>query len=84
MMSEKIDVSEIMKELEDKIKKGLAEKKLDMTGISRLITEHVEKAKEKILQDAGELISGEMEPGENEKCMDCGRDLKKTKKETSP
>lgn len=81
-MNEKIDVSEIMKELEEKLKNGIKEKKLDITGISRLLSEHMEKAKEKILLDAGELINEEIEPFENKKCPDCGKDLKKTKKGT--
>lgn len=83
MMNDKIDVSEIMKDLEEKLKKGLKEKTLDMTGISRLLSEHVEKAKEKILHDAGVLVSEELEDCKNEKCPDCGKDLKKTKKETN-
>lgn len=83
MMNEKIDVSEIMKDLEEKLKTGIKDKKLDITGISRLLSEHVEKAKEKILHDAGELINEETEQYEDEKCPDCGKDLKKTKNETN-
>jgi hypothetical protein len=82
-MSDKIDVNAIMKELEEKLRKGLSDKKLDATGISQLIGEHLEKAKEKVLQDASELINEEVKPCKNEKCKDCGGGLKKTKKETS-
>ena len=82
-MNDKIDVNAIMKELEEKLRKGLSENKLDATGISRLIGEHLEKAKEKVLQDTSELISAETKPCENEICKDCGDHLKKTKKETS-
>lgn len=81
-MSNKIDVNTIMKELEEKLRKGLSDKKLDATGISRLIGEHLEKVKEKVLQDTSEMINEEVKPCENEKCKDCGGRLKKTKKET--
>jgi len=80
MMNNQIDVSEIMKELEEKIKKGLADKTLDMTGISRLIGEHLEKAKEKVIKDTGEVIDSVVEPCSAESCKDCGTPLKKTKK----
>ncbi len=79
-MSDKIDVNAIMKELEEKIKRGLSDKKLDATGISQLIGEHLEKAKEKIMQDASELINEETKPSDNEICKDCGGKLKKQKK----
>lgn len=79
-MNDKIDVSEIMKELEEKLKKGLADKKLDITDISQLIGEHLDKAKEKVLQDTGELIKEEVKPSDDETCKDCGGHLKKTKK----
>jgi hypothetical protein len=82
-MSDKIDVNAIMKELEEKLRKGLSDNKLDATGISQLIGEHLEKAKEKVLQDASELINKEVKPCEDEKCKDCGGSLKKTKKETN-
>lgn len=82
-MNDKIDVNEIMKELEEKLRKGLSDNKLDATGISRLIGEHLEKAKEKVLQDASELINAEAKPCKNEICKDCGGSLKKTKKGTS-
>lgn len=82
-MKDKIDVNEIMKELEEKLRKGLSDNKLDATGISRLIGEHLEKAKEKVLQDASELINEEAKPCENDICKDCGGHLKKTKKGTN-
>jgi len=82
-MNDKIDVSEIMKELEEKLRKGLSDNKLDATGISQLIGEHLEKAKEKILHDASELVNKESKPSENEICKDCGGRLKKTKKGTN-
>jgi len=79
-MNKKIDVNEIIKELDEKIKKGLAEKSLTVTDISIMLGEHLEKAKEKIINDAGEII------GENKclisenNCKECGGILKKTKK----
>lgn len=82
-MSKKIDVNAVMNELEEKLRKGLSDGTLDATGISRLIGEHLEKAKEKVMQDSSELINEEAKPSENEFCKDCGSKLKKTKKETS-
>lgn len=82
-MNNKIDVSVIMRELEEKLKKGLSGRTLNATDISRLIGEHLDKVKEKVMQDTSELINEEAKPSENESCMDCGSKLKKTKKETS-
>lgn len=82
-MNNKINVNDIMKELEEKIRTGLSEKQLDITGISQLIGEHLEKAKEKILNDASEVIKEEVKPCNSETCNDCGKKLKKTKKETN-
>ena len=79
-MNGKIDVSEIMKVLEEKIKKGLAEKRLTVTDISILIGEHIEKAKEKILEDTSNLIDNASTPCNKNICKDCGKPLKKTKK----
>lgn len=79
-MNDKIDVSEIMKALEEKIKKGLAEKRLTVTDISLLIGEHIEKAKEKILEDTSDIIDNESTPCNESNCNDCGKPLKKTKK----
>lgn len=79
-MNNKIDVNDIMKELEEKIKLGLSEKKLNMTNISMLISEHLEKAKEKVLQDAGDIISNEAVSDNQTNCTKCGKGLKKTKK----
>ena len=79
-MNDKIDVSEIMKELDEKIKKGLAEKRLTVTDISLLIGEHLEKAKEKILEDTGDIVGKEITPSNENNCKDCGKRLKKTKK----
>lgn len=80
MMSDKIDVSEIMKALDEKIKKGLAEKRLTVTDISLLIGEHIEKAKEKILEDTSGIIDNKIMPCNETNCKDCGKPLKKTKK----
>jgi hypothetical protein len=82
-MNNKIDVSVIMRELEEKLKKGLSDRTLNATDISRLIGEHLDKVKEKVMQDTSELINEEAKPSENESCMDCGSKLKKTKNETS-
>ena len=79
-MNDKIDVSGIMEALDEKIKKGLAEKRLTVTDISLLIGEHLGKAKEKILEDAGTIIGKETKPSNESKCKDCGKPLKKTKK----
>ena len=79
-MNDKIDVSEIMKELDEKIKKGLAEKRLTVTDISLLIGEHLEKAKEKILEDTSDIVSKEITPSNESNCKNCGKRLKKTKK----
>jgi len=79
-MNDKIDVSEIMKALEEKIKKGLAEKRLTVTDISLLIGEHMEQAKEKILKDTSTIIDNESKPCNGTTCKDCGKPLKKTKK----
>jgi len=79
-MNDKIDVNEIMKALEEKIKKGLAEKRLTVTDISLLIGEHIEKAKEKILEDTSTIIDNESKPCIKTTCKDCGKPLKKTKK----
>jgi len=78
-MNDKIDVSEIMRELEEKLKNGLSQKQLDITDISKLIGEHIDKAKGKILKDTSDLIKEESEPCSNETCKDCGGRLKKTK-----
>lgn len=75
----KIDVNSIMKELEEKLSKGLSDGTLDATGISRLIGEHLEKTKEKVIKDTRELIREEAKPSENESCKDCGSKLKKQK-----
>lgn len=80
MMNDKIDVSEIMKALDKKIKKGLAEKRLTVTDISLLIGEHLEKAKEKILEDTGKIVGNESKSSNEKNCNDCGKRLKKTKK----
>lgn len=80
MMNNEINVSEIMKSLEEKIKKGLSEKHLTVTDISLLIGEHIEKAKEKILEDTSNIISNESSPSNESNCKDCGKPLKKTKK----
>jgi len=82
-MSDKINVNAIMKELEEKLRKGLSEGTLDATGISRLIGEHLEKTKDKVIKDTHELIREEAKPCENESCKDCGGKLKKTKKGTN-
>lgn len=82
-MNNKIDVNSIMKELEEKLRNGLKDNKLDATGISQLIGEHLEKAKEKVLQDTSEMITEEVKPSENEKCKDCGGNLKKTKRKSN-
>jgi len=79
-MNNRIDVNEIMKELEEKIKSGLSEKRLTLTDISILIGEHIGKAKEKILKDTGELIGEEVPSSNEDTCSDCGGRLKKTKK----
>lgn len=79
-MTDKIDVSEIMKALDEKIKKGLAEKRLTVTDISLLIGEHLEKAKEKILEDTGNIVGKESKSSDECNCKDCGNPLKKTKK----
>lgn len=80
MMNNEIDINEIMKTLEDKIKKGLAEKSLTVSDISLLIGEHIEKAKEKILADTSNIIeNGNKQCNENN-CKDCGKPLKKTRK----
>lgn len=83
-MSDKIDVSRIMKELEEKLKNGLNDRKLNITDISLLIGEHLERAKEKVLKDVSELIKEELGPDDNERCKDCEGHLKKTEKETNP
>ena len=67
-MSDKINVNAIMKELEEKLRKGLSEGTLDATGISRLIGEHLEKTKDKVIKDTHELIREEAKPYENESC----------------
>jgi hypothetical protein len=82
-MNNKIDVSDIMKELEEKMRKGLSEGTLDVTGISKLIGEHLEKAKEKVLEDASNVIKSEVKPDTKKECKKCGNSLKKTKKRTS-
>jgi hypothetical protein len=82
-MNSKIDVSVIMKELEDKIRIGLSDKTIDITGISKLIGEHIEKAKEKILLDASNVIKSEVKPDTQNNCKKCGKGLKKTKRKTS-
>lgn len=74
-----IDVNEIMKELGEKIKLGLAEKRLTVTDISILIGEHLEKTKAKILEDTDKIIKGELEHSNECRCKDCGGLLKKTK-----
>lgn len=79
-MNNEIDVNEIMKILDQKIKTGLAEKRLTVTDISIMIGKHIEKAKEKILEDAGEIISEKTTPSNDEVCKECGKPLKKTKK----
>lgn len=77
-MNNKIDVNDIMKNLEEKIKKGLEEKSMDLTDISILINKHIEKAKEKILTDTSNILTETK--GENDICKECGGTLKKTKK----
>jgi hypothetical protein len=79
MTNGKFDLGEISKELEDKIKTGLQNKQLNLTDISLLISEHISKVKEKVLKDAGELISTELQPDDQAQCKDCGGLLKKTK-----
>ena len=79
-MDNKINVNEIMKELENKLEKGLSEKQLTVTDISILIGEHLEKAKEKILQDTGKLINEKTPSNHENTCKECGGPLKKTKK----
>lgn len=81
-MNKKIDLSEIAKELDDKVKRGIDEGRLDITDISRLIGEHIEKAKEKIMKDVGEIASERVRPEESDICQKCGGALKKTKKRT--
>lgn len=79
-MSDKIDVNAIMEGLDEKIRKGLSEKQLTVTDISLLIGEHLEKAKKKILEDTGAIISEELPQSVGDTCDGCGRPLKKTKK----
>ena len=78
-MNNIIDINEIMRDLEEKIKKGLSEKSLDITGISKLIGEHLEKAKDKVLQNAGDIISNEVIPSTQTDCKKCKNKLKKQK-----
>lgn len=79
-MSDKIDVNEIMNELEKKLRKGLSEKQLTVTDISMLVGEYLEKAKEKILEGTGEIINEELPQSVDDTCDNCGKPLKKTKK----
>jgi hypothetical protein len=79
-LDNKIDINEIMMELEKKIEKGLSEKQLTVTDISILIGEHLEKAKEKVLHDTGKLIKDKIPLNDENTCCECGRPLKKTKK----
>lgn len=79
MMNNKIDVTEITKSLEDRLKEGLNSKSLDITDISILIGQHLEQIKEKILKDSGVLISNELNDNKQDVCKDCGSSLKKTK-----
>lgn len=82
-MDKKINVDEIMSELEDKIKNGLEKKQLDVTGISQLIGEHLGRTKEKIMKDVSSIVEEKTPPSEDEKCKECGGTLKKTKKRTN-
>jgi len=79
-LDNKIDINEIMMELEKKLEKGLSEKQLTVTDISILIGEHLEKAKEKVLQDTGKLIKEKTPLNDKNTCNECGGPLKKTKK----
>ena len=79
-MDNTIDVNEIMKELEQKLKQGLSEKRLTITDISKLIGEYTDKAKEKVMKDAGNIITQESSDDLKDTCKDCGGRFKKTKK----
>jgi len=79
-MNNKIDVTAIMKELEGKIQEGLSKKKLTLTDISLLMTEHIEKAKAKIVEDVGNIVQDEVPPDDKDNCEVCNKPLKKTKK----
>lgn len=83
MMSD-IDVTEIMKHLEEKLKKGLDDETLNITDISRLIGKHLEEAQEKIVKDTADIVNSKMKSDDSELCKNCGETLKKTKKETNP
>lgn len=79
-MNNRINVNEIMKELEEKIVQGLSEKSLTVTDISILIGEYTEKAKQKVLEDTSEILNTDVKPSDNTSCKECGKPLKKTKK----
>jgi len=78
-MNNRINVNEIMKELEDKIVQGLSEKSLTVTDISMLIGQYTEKATQKVLEDTSEILNTEVKPSDKTSCKECGKPLKKQK-----
>ncbi len=78
-MDNRINVNEIMKELEEKIVQGLSEKSLTVTDISMLIGEYTDKAKQKVLEDTSEILNTDVKPSDRTSCKECGKPLKKQK-----
>ena len=80
----KIDVSDILKHLEDKIEKGLQNKEISLTDISLLISSAMDDVKKKITSGIEEIVKDKTKDDCNIICEDCGNPLKKTIKKTNP
>jgi len=78
----KIDVSDILKHLEEKITEGLQNKDFSLTDISLLMSSAVEDIKKKMTSDIEEIVKGRTEDETAKSCENCGGALKKTIKKT--
>ncbi len=71
-----------LEEYEKELREGLKEGKLTIDDIEKLLGKHLSEIKDTMITITGDIMSEESKDGA-EFCKECGKRLKKTKKEDS-
>ena len=80
----KIDVSGILKHLEENITGGLQSGEFSLTDISLLISSAVKDMKKKIVSDVEKIVQEKTKDESDKTCENCNGTVKKTIKEIKP
>lgn len=75
-----IDVTEISNSIDRELKEGLRTGKFTIDDIERVLSQGINKIKEKIISDVEEIIPNEIMKDKTDVCPKCKKPLKKTKK----